>query len=174
MRRFNLLLVIAGLASLASAQERDAEPPVVLADEIARSVESSFDCAVSIHGEPRLYELSAGWYVAYSASGDECDEASQTLRARGEEHELFFSRRPNRGQLRALLAGMVRSAELTSGCRITIGETRLNEPTGQWFVTYLAAGTNCDEASQELWTQGAELDIHFWRRQPPGGLRNLP
>jgi len=169
MRR--LLLVSAAVAAVAAAQP--AEPPTAQVEQIALAVESAFDCDVSIHGEPRIYELSSGWYVTYSAAGGECDAASDMLRVHGAEHEVLFSRRPDQGQLRVLVGEMIRSAERTTGCRISIGSTSMSEPTGQWTVHYIGSGTNCGEAERELAIRGAEFDILFLRRRAPGAPRDF-
>jgi hypothetical protein len=172
MRKLLAIAAIAGLAPTVSAQPDAAGPPRELAAELVRSVESMFECEISIHGEPRSYDLSSGWYVTYSASGDACDAASQALSREGQEHGILFSRRPNLDQLNALVGGMVRSVRSSTGCQINLyGKPRLIEASGQWSVSYVASGVNCDEAGLELARQGAELDILFFGRAERSLLR---
>jgi hypothetical protein len=159
------LLVIAAIASLpptASAQQAGGQPLRAAADELARSVAGTFDCEISVLGEPRTYELSTGWYVAYSASGTQCDEAGRALNLAGEKHEFAFSRRPNLGQLRTLVSAMFYAAGSATGCQLRmVGKPSLNEATSQWLVRYRSAGVNCEEAGLELRRRGAELEISF-------------
>jgi hypothetical protein len=102
--------------------------------------------------------------VAYSAAGDDCDEAAAALQRRGEPSALTFFRRPTLGQARALIAEMRRSAEAAFGCHITLrGDPQFDEASTQWTVAYFADGSGCEEAAEELRRDGAELQIFFMR-----------
>jgi hypothetical protein len=174
MRNLVAIAAFVGLLPAAQAQVISGEQLRERADELVRSVAETFDCEISILGEPHAYELSIGWYVAYSAAGEDCDAAGQALNGAGRNDELSFSRRPNLGQLRALVAEMVYAAGSATGCRINVyGEPRLNEATSQWLVTYRASGINCEEAGLELRRRGAELEISFMGRpdQPSPEIR---
>ena len=60
-----------------------------------------FDCAIELVGEVRTDPLIDTRYIAYVASGTECEAASRELSGRGVELGIAFLRRPNLGQLRA-------------------------------------------------------------------------
>ncbi len=147
---------------LAAAQEDAASAPRDHVAEVLEALKTSYACEITVHGEPRLDEPSRTWLVAYSAAGDDCDAAAQALQRRGTPLGLTFFRRPTLGQARALIAEMRRSAEAAFGCRITLrGDPQFNELTTQWTVAYLAAGSGCEEAAEELRREGAELQIFF-------------
>ena len=145
-----------------AAQVDGAGAPRERAAELLEALEPSYACELTVHGEPQLDAPSRTWLVAYSASGDDCDAAAQVLQDRGAPLALTFFRRPTLGQARALIAQMQRSAEAAFGCRITLrGDPQFNEITTQWTVAYLAAGSGCEEAAEELRREGAELQIFF-------------
>lgn len=174
MRRLFTVLVIGLPMQGAHAQTGSVVLHRAAVDEIVQSVEAEFACRMTIHGEPHHEDFSRQWAVAYSASGEDCDEASDELRRHGAELDLLFFRKPNRDQLHALLLGMTSSVGAAFGCRIDIrGEPRLDESTGRWFVSYLASGNTCDAASQELGRRGAELDLVLMRWPTPDMTRRL-
>ena len=147
---------------LAAAQVDGASAQRDRVAEVLESLNTSYTCEMIAHGEPRLDEPSRTWLVAYSASGDDCDAAAQAIQRQGASLGLTFFRRPTLGQARALIAEMKRSAEAAFGCRITLrGDPQFNEISTQWTVAYLAAGTGCEEAAEELRREGAELQIFF-------------
>lgn len=174
MRLLPAVLMICCVSSPAPAQTGSVGLHREVVMEIVRAVESKFACRVTLYGEPRHEEFSRRWSVNYSASGDDCEEASAELRRQGEELEILFFHRPNIAQLRALASNMTRSIGFTFGCQMAIkGEPRLEPSTGRWYVTYLASGEGCDAAADELRRQGEELDLGFLRRSPPVPVRDI-
>src|SRR5262249_48005100 len=129
----------------------------VMADEAERNLA----CDLAIHGDP-LLESDGKWLVAYSASGDACDQAGHALRARGAALDILFLRRPNQDEAVAQI-NLIRSRVGTAyGCRISIrGDPRLDESTAWWSVSYVATGVNCGDATGELGRQGREAMILF-------------
>ena len=171
--RFALVLIGGGVVSgMALPQIDSVEARAELASRITAEIGASSDCELMLHGRPRYEELTGVWHAAYSASGEACDAAGAALRERGEADGLTFVRRPTLGQLRPIVTRMLRSAESTTGCRLTLsGRPALDETTAYWHVRYLASGPNCDEAGRALRSQGAGSDILFMPRSS-GGLIN--
>jgi hypothetical protein len=127
-----------------------------------QSLNAESDCAIELVGEVRTDPLIETRYIAYVASGTDCDAASQELSGRGAELGIAYLRRPNLGQLRALVADMIRSVETTTGCRVSMrGRPALDTTTSRWRVTYVASGDNCQEARQALRDLGNDLEIVF-------------
>src|SRR5262245_50721234 len=72
------------------------------AEALAGEAEHDRACSLAIHGDPQP-EPDGKWLVAYSASGDACDEAGDALRARGTALDILFFRRPNQDEVLVLM-----------------------------------------------------------------------
>ena len=145
----------------AGAQSPDADW-LAQATALVASVSADLECEIELIGDIRADALLGRRYVAYSAAGSDCDAAAETLAGRGAEMDLQFLRRPSVGQLRALVAGIIRSVETTTGCRIAMrGTPSLNAETSRWLVTYVTTGDTCENIDAMLREQGSDLDISF-------------
>jgi hypothetical protein len=148
----------------ATAQTYTAEEVRAMLAQIVPPLEREHDCAVSIHGEPRFDEFAKAWLVAYSASGSDCDEMSASLRSAGAPVEIEFFRRPTAEQLEGLIGKIKRSVAAGYSCRIDVrGPPKLDETTGLWWIQYVAAGSDCPDAEEELGRQGHAAQIAFFR-----------
>jgi hypothetical protein len=157
-------IVLALCAVARAGVDEDAASRAQAAAEIAASVSTSVACAIEVRGTPRFDELANAWLVAYTATGSDCDAAAAQLRQRGQAGAIVFFRRPDAGQVRALIGSMRHSVEPAFGCPISVrGEPRFDEASGYWLVSYVASGAGCDDAAQELERLGAELQIRFMR-----------
>jgi hypothetical protein len=160
-----LVLALGGIAC-SGADENDATRAQAAA-EIAASVSASVACTIKVLGLPRFDELANAWLVAYTATGAECDAAAAQLRQRTEGRAIVFFRRPDAGQVRALIARTRHSVASAFGCPISLREEpRFDDESGYWLVTYVTSGPGCDDAAQELERLGAELQIRFMRTVP--------
>lgn len=59
----------------------------------------SFGCQIALRGQPSFDERSGEWVVPYFASGNGCDEASDSLRDAGAELQISFWSRGSRQDL---------------------------------------------------------------------------
>lgn len=169
-----LLLGALGAAGIGDAQSAPPESVLAELEAAPAAIAVDHDCEVTVIGAPKRIALDEGWYVAYTATGADCDAAAAELERRAARLELTYARRPDRAQLRALLTPMLRTARTISGCRLTVhGEPRIDSASAHWFVSYRATGTGCDEAADELRRQGDEFDIIFLEQPPPSLLRDL-
>ena len=154
-------------AVLFGAAARAAAPDSSAIAGATQAIEAKFDCRISLLGQPRQDEFSSKWLVAYSASGEGCEQGLGELQQRGAAMNVVFFRRPNLPQVEALIADMKHTVEVAFGCRIVIrGGPRFEEASSQWFVGYFAAGKGCEEAGQELERRGSELEIVFLGTAP--------
>ena len=154
------------LALPANAQVLDVESAQQIAMRLVESASSQFDCEIALFGAPIREELVQSWHVTYSASGDGCSEAVETLQAARSEYGLNFVRRPTLGQVRGVFRTITESVGESYACQITLaGVPRADPHSGQWTISYLASGPDCAEASVELGRRGAELDIILLQRQ---------
>jgi hypothetical protein len=104
---------------------------------------------------------------AVARAGVDEDAAAVQLRQRGQARAIVFFRRPDAGQVLALIGGIRHSVEPAFGCPISLrGEPRFDEASGYWLVSHVASGAGCDDAAQELERLGAELQIRFMRTLP--------
>ena len=156
-----LLFTVATLPSTAAAQA-ESEDVLVQTMQAVQVVDAQFDCSLELIGGLQTDALLGRHFVAYSAEGGDCDEAAEALGGRTADIDVQFMRRPNLGQLRKIVSDMIRSVEITTGCRIMLrGRPSLNEETSRWFVTYVASGTNCVGVQSSLRDLGDDLDISF-------------
>ena len=85
----------ASIASLAGAQLLPADDAMTLALELVAKVEQNEGCDISLHGAPRLDDLTNRWLVAYSGVGPTCDDLGAELQREGLPAEMSFYGRPN-------------------------------------------------------------------------------
>jgi hypothetical protein len=154
----------ASVASLASAQVLAADEAMTLARELVAEVEQNEGCDLSVHGAPRLDELTNRWLVAYSGVGPACDDLGAALQRVGQEAEIAFYRRPNDDELMVLIGRMRASVRQGYACQIAFkGEPEFDEESDLWNVRYYASGQQCEDASDELERQGKSLRVAFRR-----------
>jgi hypothetical protein len=68
------------------------EEVVALIGKMRAAVRRGFPCQISFKGEPAFDAESDLWDVQYYASGDQCEEASNTLERQGKTFRVAFSR----------------------------------------------------------------------------------
>jgi hypothetical protein len=152
------------VVSLAVAQLLPADDAMTLARELVAEVEQVERCDLSLHGAPKLDELTNRWLVAYSGVGPGCDEVGATLQRVGLEAELSFYRRPNDDEVMALIGRMRASVRQGYACQIAFkGEPQFDDETDLWKVRYYASGQQCEDASDELERQGRTFRVAFRR-----------
>src|SRR5262245_10421251 len=154
----------ASVASLAVAQLLPADDAMTLARELVAEVERAEGCDLSLHGAPKLDELTNRWLVAYSGVGPACDDVGAALQRVGLEAEISFYRRPNDDELMALIGRMRASVRQGYACQIAFkGKPQFDDETDLWNVRYYASGQQCEDASDELERQGKTLRVAFRR-----------
>jgi hypothetical protein len=164
-----LLMAGAALACVsipapASAQAPPEADAMTLALELVAGLEQPERCDISLHGAPRLDDLTNRWLVAYSGIGPACDDVGAELQRLGLPAEISFYRRPNDGELMALIGEMRASVRRGYACQIAFkGEPELDGDSDLWTVRYYASGQQCDDASEELERQGKTLRVAFRR-----------
>jgi hypothetical protein len=147
----------------------DAQPPTaadVMSDAMAivSDLEEPGACDISLHGEPRLDEVTKRWLVAYSGAGPACDDVGAELQRAGVPLDIAFFRRPNADELTPLINRMRASVRRGFDCRIAFqGDPRFEADSSVWTVRYYASGYQCDDAAEELERQGRELRVSFQR-----------
>jgi hypothetical protein len=156
-------------AVLASALPGAAQPPeaevlrTALADA-ARAIGPRFDCELSVRGAPIFQELSGTWVAFYMAEGAECNAASEALAERAKALEVLLARRPTLKQVGQQVRAMLATVRTGFDCRIQLrGEPTFQDASGDWLVMYLATGTGCDAAGEQLADLGKEQQIFFAR-----------
>jgi hypothetical protein len=157
-------LACVSIASPAGAQLLPADDAMTLARELAAKVEQAEACDLSLHGVPRLDNLTKRWLVAYSGVGPACDDLGAALQRVGLEAEISFYRRPNDAEIMAQIGQMRASVRRGYPCQITFkGEPEFDGDADLWRVPYYASGQQCDDASEELERQGKTLRVAFRR-----------
>ena len=152
------------IASLAGAPAPPEAGAVTLALELVAKVERTQGCDISLHGAPRLDDLTNRWLVAYSGVGPACDDLGAALQREGSAAEISFYRRPNDDELMALIGRMRASVRQGYACQISFkGEPQFDGDSDLWEVRYYASGQQCEDASDELERQGKTLRVAFRR-----------
>lgn len=152
------------IASLAAAQTLAAADVTYRALELVAKIEQTEGCDISLHGEPRLDELTERWLVAYSGVGAACDDRGAALQREGIPAEIAFYRRPNSDEVMPLIGQMRASVRRGFPCQITVnGEPQFDAHSDFWNVRYYASGQQCDDASSELERQGKAFRVVFRR-----------
>lgn len=157
-------VVSGALASFSGAQGPTDADVMVRALQLVATVEQGQGCDISLHGAPRLDEVTARWLVAYSGAGAGCDDAGAALQRQGIPAEITFFRRPNSDEVKVLINRIRASVRRGFACQIVVnGEPRFDEDTSLWTVRYYASGRHCADASDVLEREGTELRIAFFR-----------
>ena len=152
------------IASSSSAQAPAAADVMQDALQIVTTLEETEGCDISLHGTPRLDELTGQWLVAYSGVGTACDDLGATLQQVGLAAEITFFRRPNGDEVMALIGKMRASVRRGFPCLLALkGEPQLDEDSALWTARYYGSGEHCDDASGELERQGKAFGIAFHR-----------
>ena len=165
-RAWSVAVVAAVFASapLASAQPSDAQALRTALDQVVRSIVPSFDCDLSIHGMPIFQQLSGTWVAFFMAEGPACDAASRTFLARAKPLEVLLARRPTLKQVGQQIGATLSSVRTGFHCQIMLrGDPSFQDASGDWLVTYIASGNDCDAAAEQLADLGKELQIVFVR-----------
>jgi hypothetical protein len=160
------LMAGAALTSIASAlaQSPLASEVIGRAQELVAKVEQTQGCDISLHGAPRLDELTSRWLVAYSGVGPACDDMGAALQREGIPDEISFYRRPNDDEVMALIGRMRATVRHGYACQIAFkGEPQFDDETDLWNVRYYASGEQCEDASDELERQGKAFRVAFRR-----------
>ena len=132
--------------------------------QIVTKIEETDGCDISLHGTPRLDEMTGRWLVAYSGVGAMCDDTGATLQRVGIPAEIAFFRRPNGDEVKVLIGRMRASVRRGFSCLIVLkGEPQFDEDSDLWAARYYASGEQCDDASGELERQGKAYRIAFRR-----------
>jgi hypothetical protein len=158
-------VVSGSVASFSDAQPPAAAEVMVGALQIVAELEKTPGCDLSLHGEPRLDELTDRWLVAYSGVGAACDDVGAALQREGIPAEITFFRRPNSDEVKALIATMRATVRRGfSGCQIVFnGEPQFDDESALWAVRYYGSGRQCEDASEELERQGRAFRVAFRR-----------
>jgi hypothetical protein len=162
--------VAAAAAALASvpcvcAQPSDAQLLRTALDDAVRSIAQRFDCDLSIRGTPIFQQLSGTWVAFYMAEGPACDAASQALAGRAKALEVLLARRPTLEQVGGQISATLSSVRGGYHCQILMrGDPAFQDASGDWLVTYIASGNDCDAAAEQLADLGKELQILFVRQ----------
>ena len=152
------------LSSRSSAQTPPAADVMYHALQIVAKVEETGGCDISLHGAPRLDEMTDRWLVGYSGVGVRCDDVGAALQAQGVPAEITFFRRPNGDEVKALIGKMRASVRRGFPCLIVLkGEPQFDEDADLWAARYYASGQECDNASAELERQGQAFGVAFYR-----------
>jgi hypothetical protein len=153
-----------GCAISGGAQPSDAQRLRAALDDAARAIAPQFDCALSIRGAPIFQELSGTWVAFFMAEGPECDAAVQALSARAKALEVLLARRPTAEQVSQQVRATLSTVRGGFDCRIMLrGDPIFQDASGDWLVTYLGSGSDCDAVSEQLADLGKELQIIFVR-----------
>jgi hypothetical protein len=166
-----LIAIVAGaavvsgsLSSLSRAQTPAGGDVMYHALQIVAMIEETEGCDISLHGAPRLDELTDRWLVAYSGAGERCDDVGAALQAQGVPAEISFFRRPNGDEVKALIGRMRASVRRGFPCLIVLkGDPQFDQDADLWAARYYASGEECDNASGELERQGQAFGIAFRR-----------
>jgi len=151
-------------ASFCAAQTPASADVTYRALELVAKLEQTERCDISLHGEPRLDEITGRWLVAYSGVGAGCDDTGAALQREGIPEEITFFRRPNSDEVKALIGQMQASVRKGFACLIVVkGEPQFDADSDLWNVRYYGSGTQCDDASGELERQGKAFRIAFRR-----------
>jgi hypothetical protein len=158
-------IAIAGVIAVPSS----AQPPVpadVLHEalQIVTTLEEAPGCDLSLHGQPRLDELTDRWLIAYSGVGAVCDDFGARLQTAGAQAEITFYRRPNGQEVMALIGQMRASVRRGFPCLISLkGEPKFDADSDLWVALYYTSGDECTEAGAELERQGKAFRVAFYR-----------
>lgn len=132
--------------------------------QIVAKVEETPGCDISLHGAPRLDEMTDHWFVAYSGAGAACDDMGAALQREGVPAEITFFRRPNGDEVRVLISGIRASVRRGFPCLVGFaGEPQFDADADLWAVRYYTSGHECDEAGRELERQGKTFGVAFRR-----------
>ena len=153
-----------GLATFCGAQTLTEADVADRAGVLVSTLEESGGCDLSLHGAPRVDEITGRWFMAYSGVGAACDDMSAALQRAGLAMNVAFFRRPNAEELSALVGRMQSSVRRGFHCLIVSkGEPRFDADASVWLVRYYASGNQCEDATAELERQGRELGVLFVR-----------
>jgi len=132
--------------------------------QMVAEVEEGGGCDISLHGAPRLDDVTARWLVAYSGVGAACDDMGAALQREGIPADITFFRRPNSDEVKVLINRIRASVRRGFACQIVVnGEPRFDDDSSLWTVRYYASGEHCADAGDVLERQGTELRIAFYR-----------
>lgn len=155
--------LLIAIVTCALGQDRDPSDVRSSVADAAGSIQTAFDCSISISGEPVLHEFSRKWEIAFFASGPDCDAAHAELQQRVAPLEVLLYRRPDLAQVRSIVSELFTSVR-SFGCQVELRqEPSFDAASGQWSVPYRAAGDGCDDAAEFLRDVGVERQIFFWR-----------
>jgi hypothetical protein len=147
-----------------SAQTSDAQALRTALDDVVRSIAPRFDCKVSMPGMPIFQELSGTWVAFFMAEGRECEAAVEALSARAKLLEVLLARRPTLAQVGKQIRATLSSVRSGYHCQIMLrGDPTFQNASGDWLVTYMASGSDCDAPAEQLADLGEELQLLFVR-----------
>jgi hypothetical protein len=153
-----------GLAAFSGAQTLTEADVADRATVLVSTLEENGGCDLSLHGAPRVDDITGRWFMAYSGIGAACDDMSAALQRAGLAMNVAFFRRPNAEELSALVGRMQAAVRRGFHCLIVSkGEPRFDADASVWLVRYYASGDQCNDASAELERQGRELGVLFGR-----------
>jgi hypothetical protein len=154
---------LAGVLNVA-AQPSDAQALRGALEDATRSIAPRFDCDLAIRGTPIFQELSGTWVAFFMAEGPACDAAVEALAARAKPLHVLLARRPTLAQVDKQVRATLSSVRSSFHCLITLrGDPTFQDASGDWLVTYIASGSDCDAAAEQLAELGKELQIGFVR-----------
>jgi hypothetical protein len=156
--------VVSACIALPCSAQAPADDVMVHALQIVGELEDTQRCDISLHGTPRLDELTDRWLVAYSGVGPACDDMGAALQRAGMPAEITFFRRPNSDEVKALVGRLRATVRRGFPCQLSInGEPQFDADADLWIVRYYASGDECEAASAELVSQGKAYRIAFQR-----------
>ena len=161
--RFLCVVLALTFSGVVVAQTEDVEIDAAAAVAgLVTAIEAAFDCEIETHGTPQFDSSANSWLVAFSATGDDCDDAANELAERGKSSGATFYRRPNSSEIRVLSGRIVSDVRNAFHCNVEIrGTPSFNEQSTYWSVSFSALGSDCSQAEIELRRRAREYQIVF-------------
>lgn len=169
-----ICIALAAIPTMLAAETEEEANVRATAAALIADVRVGFDCAIAVTGTPRFDESGNTWLIAFTAAGSGCDDAAPALIQRGREMGAMFFRRPDKEQVKTIVADIRRTLRRGFSCPISIrGEPALEESSGYWVVNFVGSGADCTDATEELGRLGKAAQIRFVRTYMPQDERGL-
>jgi hypothetical protein len=172
-RSFWCCVALAAAPTMLLADTEEEANARVNAAALMAEVGAELECGFAVTGTPRFDEAGNVWLIGFTAAGPDCDNAAAALIARGREMGAVFFRRPDKDQLKAVLADIRRTLRRGFSCPISVRGEPAIDSSGYWVVNFVGSGGDCTDATAELGRLGEGLQIRFVRTYTAQDAREL-
>ena len=115
-----ICVALAAIPTMLVADTEEEANVRATAAALIADVRGGFECAIAVTGTPRFDESGNTWLIAFTAAGSGCDEAAPALIQRGREMGATFFRRPDKEQVKTVVADIGRTLRRGFSCPISI------------------------------------------------------